>query len=90
VSLTSENLDTIGGFSYICPKCSNIVAIKFKNYTLQPRTVMKLEWNREIRNRAMRIKNNLFFSLCENKKRLSCSENNAVNGKKRRYWFSLY
>jgi len=68
VSLTSENLDMIGGYSYICPKCSNLVAIKFKNYTLQPRTVMKLEWNKEIRNRAMRIKNNLFFSLCENKK----------------------
>ena len=63
VSLTPINLDIIGGYSYICPKCGNTVAIKFKNYVIQPQTVMKLEWNKEIIKRAMQIKDNLFFFL---------------------------
>lgn len=68
VSLTPENLDMIGEYSYICPKCGNIVAIKFKNYVIQPPTVMKLDWNKEILKRATQIKDSLFFSLCESKK----------------------
>ncbi len=68
VSLTPENLGMIGGYSYICPKCMNHVAIKFKNYILQPQTVMKLEWNKNIKKRKKKIENNLFFGLCKDKK----------------------
>lgn len=64
VSLTSENLDLVGGYSYICPTCNNFVAIKFKNYTLQPQTVMNLNWNKKIRDNAARIDDEVFFSVC--------------------------
>jgi predicted acetyltransferase len=68
VSLTQENLDMLGGYSYMCPRCMNHVAIKFKNYVIQPQTVMNLKWNRTIKNRATQIENDLSFATCEDKK----------------------
>jgi len=70
VSLTPENLEISGGYSYICPKCMNVVAFKFKNYLLQPQTVMKLKWNKSIKNRCVQIVDDLFFADCKDKKDL--------------------
>lgn len=72
VSLTPENLSGMG--FYRCPTpmtCNNIVAIRFKNYVLQPQTIIKLEWNTDIKNRAISLGNNLFCVVCTSKKDLA-------------------
>jgi len=68
VSLTPENIDFIGGFSYVCPSCGNHVAIEFKNHILQPSTVMSIGWNKKIIERSKKLNKELLFALCETEK----------------------
>lgn len=58
ISLTPDNM-MIGSFNgYMCYKCKNIVAIRFKGYIIQPQTVLKLSWNESI---SEKISKNLSF-----------------------------
>ena len=66
VPLTPQNLNMIGCCT--CPICGNVVAVKFKNHVLRPKTVLKLDWNREIEKRAIKLDGRIFFAICENKK----------------------
>jgi len=68
IPLTESYLDMISGFRYICFKCNNTVAIKFRNQKLQPEIAFKVSWNKDIKIRARELENNLFFSICEEKK----------------------
>ncbi|MFW9881812.1 MAG: hypothetical protein ACFFG0_52780, partial [Candidatus Thorarchaeota archaeon] len=69
VSLTSSNL-SIGGYSYLCSKCNNTVAIKYMGQVLTPTTPLKISWNKNLFENASKINDNLFFKLCESKKDL--------------------
>ncbi|NOR85257.1 GNAT family N-acetyltransferase, partial [archaeon] len=42
--------------------------IKFRNRILKPQTVINLNWNNDIKKRAILIEKNLFFSECTSKK----------------------
>lgn len=87
VSLTPGNVDISGGYSYLCPKCMNHVAIKFKNYVLQPQTVMTLKWNKDIVNRSLQLENNLFFATCKDKKDFLVLRIMQLMAKKERTFF---
>lgn len=66
--LTPERLDLVGGYSYLYRACQNNVAIRFKSNILKPQTVVDLKWNKDIKDRALPVANNLFFSACTSEK----------------------
>jgi hypothetical protein len=61
ITITNDNR-MIGSFDgYMCNNCTNVVAVKFKRYIIQPRTVLRLSWNETIYDRCERIHENLNF-----------------------------
>jgi len=46
---------------YKCYECNNYVAIKYRNYIIQPKTVFKLVWNKNVNKRRKIINKNLFL-----------------------------
>ena len=60
--------EIFNGFGYECYNCKNYIAIKFKNDIIQPKTVMKLNWNKDIIDRAIKINDNISIIICENEK----------------------
>ncbi|MEM5871973.1 MAG: GNAT family N-acetyltransferase [Candidatus Aenigmatarchaeota archaeon] len=68
IPLTESYLDMISGFRYICPKCNNTVGIKFRSQVLQPDIVFKVSWNKNIKERAQKLNDKLFFAICKEKK----------------------
>lgn len=60
ISITPDN-KMIGSFDgYMCYKCKNVVALRFKRYIIQPQTVLKISWN-ESTIRCEKIDKNLSF-----------------------------
>jgi hypothetical protein len=68
VSLTSDNVEYIGNFGYLCPRCFNIVAIKFNENTYQEKDVLNLDWNKSIFKKSIHIQDNLYSVECRTKK----------------------
>jgi hypothetical protein len=46
VSLTPGNFEKLNRFGYLCPKCFNIVAIKYKKMIVHPDKVLDPGWNK--------------------------------------------
>jgi len=67
VSLTPRNL-SINGLGYVCSECLNFVAFKFNGHFYQPRTVMNLKWNKDMKRRGIQIGDELVFTECKTKK----------------------
>ncbi len=68
VSITPGNFEKLGGFGYMCPKCFNIVAVRFKKDIFQPEDILRLDWNKEIKKYGTRIYGDRYFSECKSKK----------------------
>jgi GNAT superfamily N-acetyltransferase len=60
--------DNEGALGYICPTCQNYVALHYGKSRVDPRTVLSLEWNEQLRGRAEYLSSGLCFVKCRSKK----------------------
>jgi GNAT superfamily N-acetyltransferase len=66
VSATPDNLDYATRTLYICPKCFDVLGIKYRKDTVLPKDLMNPGWNRRLKPSAVLISDDIYFSECKN------------------------
>lgn len=60
--------DYAAALGFLCPRCRNYVALHYGRGAVQPRLVLDVRWNPDLRPRARRVIGGLRFVLCRSKR----------------------
>lgn len=66
VSLTPDNI-ALNSY-YLCPRCHNVVSMKFEDKPILPEDMLEGEWIEEMSNRAIKIDDDVSFLICSDDK----------------------
>jgi hypothetical protein len=68
ILLTKDTINNIHFCPY--PNCNNFLAANYQNKILPLEAVLDLNWNKKLKDKSIKINNNLSFAICNNKKDL--------------------